>query len=355
MSQLFSPFSLRSLQLRNRLVVSPMCQYSCAADGLPTPWHLVHYGQFALGGAAVVISEAAAVAPEGRISPHDLGIWSDAHAEALRPVVEFQRAHGAIPAIQLAHAGRKAGTDAPWLGGKPVPADRGGWTPVAPSALPFDAGYQTPRALERGEIDAVVDAFAAGARRAAAAGYEIAEVHAAHGYLLHQFLSPLSNARTDEYGGALENRTRLALRVAAAVREAWPRELPVFVRISATDWVDGGWDLAQSLELAKGLRALGVDLIDVSSGGLSPAQKIPLGPGYQAPFAEAIRAQVGVPTSAVGLITEPAQAEAIVAEGRGDLVMLGRALLADPRWPLWAAKALAADVAWPKQYLRAKG
>jgi 2,4-dienoyl-CoA reductase-like NADH-dependent reductase (Old Yellow Enzyme family) len=354
MSTLFSPIQLRSLTLKNRVVVSPMCQYSCAEDGLANEWHLVHYGQFALGGSAVVISEAAAVAPEGRISPWDLGIWSDAHAQALERVTAFQRAQGAIPAIQLAHAGRKAGTAAPWLGGKPMSHADGGWTRVAPSARAFDAGYEVPRALDRAAIDGVVDAFAAGARRAAAAGYQIAEVHAAHGYLLHQFLSPLSNARDDEYGGSLDNRMRLPLRVAAAVREVWPRELPIFVRISATDWVDGGWDLAQSVELAKRLKELGVDLVDTSSGGLDPAQKIALGPGYQVPFAAAIRAQAAIATGAVGLVTEAAQAEAIVAEQKADLVLLGRSLLAEPRWPLRAAKALGVEVPWPRQWLRAR-
>jgi 2,4-dienoyl-CoA reductase-like NADH-dependent reductase (Old Yellow Enzyme family) len=353
MAALFTPFAQRSLSLRNRIVVSPMCQYSCT-DGVPGEWHLVHLGSRAAGGAGAVIGEATAVTPEGRISPSDCGLWNDAQAEAFRPIVAFLRAHGAVPGIQLAHAGRKASTAAPWLGGKPVAPESGGWRPVAPSPLRFSGGYQEPHELGAAEIEACVAAFEAATRRALAAGFELIELHMAHGYLLHQFLSPLSNQRADAYGGDLENRMRFPLEVARAVRTAWPDDLPLWVRISATDWVDGGWDLTQSVQLAHRLKGLGVDLVDCSSGGLVPHAHVPVAPGYQVPFAEAVRREAGIATGAVGLITEATHAEAIVAAGQADVVLLARALLRDPHWPLHAARALGVDVPWPSQYLRAK-
>ena len=353
MSILFSPFRLRGLELRNRVVMSPMCQYS-STDGLPNDWHVVHLGSRAVGGVSLVLTEATGVTPEGRISPADTGIWSDAHAEAWAKIARLVKSHGAAVGMQLAHAGRKASTQVPWQGGREVPESEGGWPSVAPSALRFADGYPMPRALTAAGIRRVVDDFAAAAARALRAGFDCVEIHAAHGYLLHEFLSPLSNERTDEYGGSLENRMRLPLEVARAVREAWPAERPLLVRISASDWAEGGWDLEQSVELCRGLRAAGVDLVDCSSGGLVPHAKVPLGPGYQVPFAAAIRARAGIATGAVGMITEPAQAEEIVANGHADVVLLARALLRDPYWPLHAAKALAVDPPWPVQYLRAK-
>jgi 2,4-dienoyl-CoA reductase-like NADH-dependent reductase (Old Yellow Enzyme family) len=352
-SALFQPLRLRETTLRNRIAVSPMCQYS-AREGRPTDWHLVHLGSRAVGGAGLVIAEACAVLPEGRITPDDTGLWSDAHAEAWAPITRFIADQGAVPAVQLAHAGRKASTEAPWHGGGPAGEGARGWRPVGPSPLPFAEGYPVPRELSTDEITAVVGAFRDAARRAERAGFEVVEIHMAHGYLLHQFLSPLTNRRTDEYGGSLENRMRLPLEVARAVREAFPVERPIFARISATDWVEGGWDLEQSVALARALRETGVDLVDCSSGGLVPHAKVPLAPGYQVPFAEAIRERAGVMTGAVGLITEPAQAEAIVAGGKADLVLLARQLLRDPYWPLHAAQALGVEVPWPNQYLRAR-
>ncbi|MFA7095313.1 MAG: NADH:flavin oxidoreductase/NADH oxidase [Gammaproteobacteria bacterium] len=353
MATLFSSFTLRSVTFKNRIFLAPMCQYS-AENGVPNEWHLVHLGSRAVGGAALVMAEATAVVPEGRISPYDLGLWNDEQAQAFRPIVQFIKAHGAVPAIQLAHAGRKAATDAPWKGGRPLATAQGGWQPVGPSAIPFAAGYPTPREMTAADMDHVKDAFAAAARRALAAGFEVVEVHMAHGYLLHEFLSPLSNKRSDEYGGTLENRMRFPLRVAQAVRDAWPDDLPVFVRISATDWVEGGWDLPQSIELAQRLKTLGIDLIDCSTGGNVMHAEIPVGPGFQTPFATAIRQQAGIATGAVGLITEPTQAEQIVATGLADVVLLARELLRDPYWPLHAAEALGVDVPWPLQYERAK-
>ena len=352
MSHLFQPLTLRGLTLPNRIAVSPMCQYS-SQDGLPGDWHLVHLGGLAQGGAGLVFTEAAAVLPEGRISPEDLGLWNLAQAEGLAHSVRFIKSQGVVPGIQLAHAGRKASAFAPWKGSGSVPAGAGGWTPVAPSALPFDAGWTVPTALDEEGIIAVIDAFMDAARRALAAGFQVVEVHAAHGYLLHQFLSPLSNHRTDSYGGSFENRTRLVREVVGALRSILPEELPLLVRISATDWAEGGWDLDQSIGLAKELLALGVDLIDCSSGGLSPHQKIALAPGYQVPFAARIRTEAGIATGAVGLITEPEQAEQILAEGSADLVLLARQLLREPRWPLRAAQVLGAEVPWPAQYARA--
>jgi 2,4-dienoyl-CoA reductase-like NADH-dependent reductase (Old Yellow Enzyme family) len=355
MTNLFQPLTLRGLTLPNRIAVSPMCQYQ-ATEGVPNDWHLVHLGGLAQGGAGLVVTEAAAVLPEGRISPDDLGLWNMAQAEALAPIVHFIKSQGAVPGIQLAHAGRKASTFAPWKGSGSVPEAVGGWTPVAPSALPFDANWPLPAALDEAGIVAVIDAFMDAARRALAAGFQVIEVHAAHGYLLHQFLSPLSNHRQDAYGGSWTNRTRLVREVVGALRSILPEELPLFVRISASDWVDGGWDLDQSVALALELKALGVDLVDCSSGGLSPLQKIHLGPGYQVPFAARIRAEAGLPTGAVGLITEPQQAEQILADGSADLVLLARELLRNPRWPLHAAQVLGAETPWPASYARgAKG
>lgn len=352
MPRLFTPLTLRGLTLPNRIAVSPMCQYQ-AQDGLVSDWHLVHLGGLAQGGAGLVFTEATAVVPEGRISPEDLGIWNDAQAEGLAHIVRFIKSQGAVPGIQLAHAGRKASNPAPWMGSGSIPLAQGGWTPVAPSALPFDADWTVPTALDEPGILAVIEAFMDAARRAVAAGFRVIEVHAAHGYLLHQFLSPLSNHRTDAYGGSFENRTRLIREVVGALRNILPEELPLLARISATDWAEGGWNLDQSVALAKELKDLGVDLVDCSSGGLVPRAEIPLGPGYQVPFAARIRAEAGLPTGAVGLITDPEQAEAILAQESADLVLLGRELLRDPRWPLRAAKALGADVPWPASYLRA--
>ena len=350
--KLFTPLRIREIELKNRIVVSPMCQYS-AKDGHPQTWHLVHLGSRAVGGASLVIAEATAVEERGRISLVDTGIYNDGHVESWRPIAEFIRASGAVAGVQLAHAGRKASTAPPWQGGKPVAAAEGGWEAVAPSALPFDTGYATPHALSLTEIDAVVAAFRRAAERALAAGFEVIEIHGAHGYLLHQFLSPLSNIRADEYGGPLENRMRLATRVSRAVREVWPAGLPLFFRVSATDWQEGGWDLEQSIELARRLKSLGVDVIDVSSGGSVPHPKIPVGPGYQVPFAAAIRRQAGIATTALGMITEPAQAETILATEQADLVVLARELLRDPYWPRRAAQEMDFKLTPPVQYQRA--
>lgn len=352
MSKLFSVFTLRGVELRNRVFVSPMCQYS-SRDGLANNWHLVHLGSRAVGGAALVIAEATAVSPEGRISPGDTGIWSDEHAQAFAAVAAFIRTQGARAGIQLAHAGRKASTDLPWRGGKPLKEDEGGWPTLAPSAVPFAHDYPAPRELSGEEIARVVRKFADAARRSVEAGFEVVEIHMAHGYLLHEFLSPISNLREDEYGGGFAGRVRFPLEVAAAVRGVVPERLPVFARISATDWAEGGWDLAQSIDFARLLKAAGVDLIDCSSGGLVPGVKIEVRPGYQVPFAEAIRREASIPTGAVGMITEPQQAEQIVAQGQADAVLLARAMLRDPYWTLRAAKQLAAPAPWPIQYGRA--
>jgi len=355
MSALFSPFTLRSLTLRNRVGVSPMCQYS-SDNGFASDWHFVHLGAFATGGAGLVITEAAAVTPEGRISPQDLGIWDDAHIPMLRRINDFCRAQGAVMAIQLAHAGRKASTRRPWeQPSGAVPVAEGGWDNVmAPSAVAFAPNYPSPHALSLDGIAQVIAAFGAAAQRAFRAGFQVIELHAAHGYLLHEFLSPIANERTDQYGGSFENRTRLLLEVTDAVRAVWPAELPVIVRISATDWADGGWNVEESVQLATLLQARGVDLIDCSSGGLAAHQQITIGPGYQVPFARRLRAESGVPTAAVGLITDAAQAEQIVADGSADLVLLARELLRNPRWPLLAAHVLGASITWPPQYERAR-
>jgi len=353
MSRLFTPLQLRGIECRNRIFVSPMCQYS-SRNGVPAEWHLVHLGSRAVGGAGLVMVEATAVAPEGRISPDDSGLWNDRQAEAYAPIVDFVRRQGAVAAIQLAHAGRKGSTDTPWRRGEPLSQEKGGWTPEAPSSVPFSPGHAVPHELTEAELDALVEQFAAAARRALNAGFQVVEVHMAHGYLLHEFLSPLANRRTDGYGGNLEGRMRLPLRVAEAVRAAWPAELPLFVRLSARDWTAGGWDLPQSLELSQRLKTIGVDFIDCSAGGLLPDEPIPVGPGFQVPFAAAIRAQVGITTGAVGCITAPVQAEQIVANGEADAVLLARELLRDPYWPLRAARELGVDIEWPPQYLRAK-
>ncbi|MDB5304073.1 MAG: namA 1 [Phycisphaerales bacterium] len=353
MSRLFSPFRLRELDFRNRVFVSPMCQYS-SDDGMPNDWHLVHLGSRAVGGAGLVMVEATAVSPEGRISPADSGMWSPRHAQAFTRITKFIKQNGASPAVQLAHAGRKASTAPPWLGGKGVDASHGGWQPLAPSAIPFSPDYPMPRAMTLADIDVLVAHFVDSTNWSLEAGFEVVEIHAAHGYLLNEFLSPLSNHRTDEYGGSLANRMRLPLRVATAVRKAWPGRWPVFMRISATDWAEGGWDLSQSIEFSRALKDLGIDLIDCSSGGLVPYAKIPVTPGYQVPFSDAIRKEAGIATGAVGMITDAQQAEDIVASGKADVVLLARELLRDPYWPLHAAIELGVDMPWPQQYARAK-
>lgn len=354
MSRLFSPWRLRSITFRNRIFVSPMCQYS-SIDGLPTDWHLVHLGSRAVGGAALVMMEATAVTADGRITMADQGLWNDAQMVALLPITAFIKSQGAVAGIQLAHAGRKASTEVPWRGGQPLaPDSTGGWRPQAPSALPYAAGYTTPHALDATEIAAIVVAFVQAARRAIDAGFEVLELHMAHGYLLHEFLSPLSNHRTDEYGGTLANRLRLPLAVVTAVRAVWPERYPLLVRISATDWVEGGWDIDQSVTFAQALAPAGVDLIDCSSGGLVADARIPAGPGYQTPFATRIRTATGLPTGAVGLITDPLQAEQIVATGLADCVFLAREMLRDPYWPQRAARALHAEASGPPQYERAR-
>jgi 2,4-dienoyl-CoA reductase-like NADH-dependent reductase (Old Yellow Enzyme family) len=349
---LFSPFQLRSVEFPNRIGVTPMCQYS-AQDGFANDWHLVHLGSRAQGGAGLIVVEASAVVPEGRISSGDLGIWKDAHVPELRRIVDFVHTQGARAGIQLAHAGRKASMSVPFGGERLLLPDEGGWQPVAPSAVAFSPAYAVPQALDRAGIAAVVEAFAQAARRALAAGFDFVEIHAAHGYLLHQFLSPLANQRTDAHGGSFENRTRLTLEVVDAVRAAWPERLPLFVRISATDWAEGGWNPDESVELSRLFREHGVDLVDVSSGGLVPNAEIPVGPGFQVEFASRIRREAGISTAAVGLITEPAQANAIVAQGDADLVLMGREMLRDPYWPVHAAEELEEAASWPAQYLRA--
>ena len=349
---LFSHFQLCSVVFPNRIGVSPMCQYA-SEEGFATDWHLVHLGSRAQGGAGFIILEAAAVVPEGRISSGDLGLWKDAHIAGLERIVQFIHSQGARAGIQLAHAGRKGSMAVPFAGERLLMPAEGGWQPVAPSAVAFAPGYAVPQALDLDGIATVVEAFRLAARRALAAGFDFVEIHAAHGYLLHQFLSPLANQRTDAYGGSFANRSRLALEVVDAVRAEWPVHLPLFVRISATDWADGGWSVDESVQLARLFREHGVDLVDVSSGGQVPDARIPVGPGFQVKFASRIRREADIPTTAVGLITDPSQANAIVAEGEADLVLLGRELLRDPYWPLHAAIALDEPASWPAQYLRA--
>lgn len=352
--RLFQSFRLRGLELANRIVVSPMCQYR-AEDGFPTDWHLVHLGSLSMSGAGLLVFEATAVSPEGRISPACLGLWSDAHAEALARVIAFCRRDGTAKlGIQLGHAGRKGSCRVPLEGGAPLRPEEGAWPTVSASALPFDEGWPAPRAAEEADLDRIEADFVAAARRAALLGFDFLEVHLAHGYLLHQFLSPLSNRRTDGWGGDLEGRMRFPLRVVAAVRAVWPEDRPLSVRVSATDWVEGGWDLDQTIVLARRLAERGVDVIDVSSGGLDPRQKLALGPGYQVPFAEAVRRATGLPTIAVGLVVTPRQAEAILAEGKADLVALARTIMDDPRWPWHAAQEFGIDIPYPAQYLRCR-
>lgn len=353
MSRLFSPLTLRSTTFANRVWVAPMCQYS-SVEGRPTDWHLVHLGALARGGAGLVMTEATAVTPEGRISPADAGIWTDEQATDYRRITDFIRSQDAVPGIQLAHAGRKASTQRPWDGNGYVSAEDGGWQTVAPSPIAF-GDWPAPRELGRAEINALVEQFASAARRALQAGFEVAEIHAAHGYLLHEFLSPLSNVRTDEYGGDLAGRSRLLVEVVDAVRAVWPAEQPLFVRFSATDWAEGGWTVEETAQLAKQLGGHGVDLVDISSGGLVHGAVITSGPGYQVPFAREVRAASALPVAAVGMITEPVQAEQILTEGSADAVFLARALLRNPSWPQAAAAELgAADVHWPDQYVRAR-
>jgi 2,4-dienoyl-CoA reductase-like NADH-dependent reductase (Old Yellow Enzyme family) len=350
---LLAPLTIRGVTFRNRIGVSPMCQYS-STEGFVTDWHLVHLGSRAAGGAGLVFTEATAVGARGRISPSDLGIWDDQHVPGLQRVAAFVRAQGAVAGIQLAHAGRKASTAPPWQGGRPVSAAEGGWQPVAPSALAFDDRSPIPEELDRDGVQSIVLAFKQAAVRARDAGFQVVEIHAAHGYLIHEFLSPLSNHRTDEYGGSYDNRTRLLKHVCKAVREEWPREFPLFVRVSSTDWVEGGWRVEDTVALAHHLSSCGVDLVDCSSGGIAPGIVIPAGPGYQVPFSQRIKDTVPMLTAAVGLITSPAQADQIIRNEQADLVLLAREMLRDPYWPLKAARALGVDTPWPDQYARAK-
>lgn len=350
---LFRPITFRSVSLRNRIVVSPMCQYS-ADDGVPDDWHLVHLGARAVGGAGIVFTEATHVEPRGRITHHCLGLWNDAQRDALRRIAAFVAAQGAVPGIQLAHAGRKASVSVPWEGTRPLAPDDGGWEAIAPSAVPFADGHAVPREMDAGDIADVIGAFQSATIRAREAGFSVLELHAAHGYLIHEFLSPISNRRGDGYGGSLDNRARFLMEAIDAIRTEWPKDKPLFVRLSCTDWVDGGWTIDDTVALAGMLKARGdVDLIDCSSGGSDPRQQIPIHPGYQVPFAERIRREAGIATSAVGLLHSPDGAEEILANGRADLVVLGRSMLADPYWPLHAAGALRAEgVDWPVQYER---
>jgi 2,4-dienoyl-CoA reductase-like NADH-dependent reductase (Old Yellow Enzyme family) len=353
MSVLFSPLEIREVLFKNRVFVSPMCQYS-SEDGMPNDWHMVHLGSRAAGGAGLVIVEATSVSPAGRISPADSGMWEDKHAQAYKRITDFIKSQGSVPGIQLAHAGRKASTKVPWTGTGPLGAHEGAWETLAPSAVPFANNYPAPKEMSEKDIMDVIDQFRAAARRSLAAGFEVVEIHMAHGYLLHQFLSPLTNKRKDAYGGGLRDRAKLPLEAAKAVREAWPEGLPVFVRISATDWVEGGWDIGQSVQLAKWLREIGIDLIDCSSGGLVPDAKIPAGPGFQLRFSEEVRREAKILTGGVGMIVEPLQAEQAIVSGLADAVLIARAFLSDAYWPLHAAQKLGVDVKWPNQYLRVK-
>lgn len=352
-NKLFEKYKIRGIEFRNRIWVSPMCQYS-SIDGMPTDWHLVHLGSRAVGGAGLVIMEATAVSPEGRISPSDAGIWSDEHAAAYQKITNFIKSNGAVAGIQIAHAGRKASTGEPWNGGKKVEESNGGWQTVAPSAIAFSEDYPNLREMTILDIEKASEDFVAAAKRAVQAGFEVIEIHAAHGYLFHEFLSPLSNVRTDEYGGSLVNRTRFLIQTAQKVREIVPESLPVFVRISATDWIENGWDLAECIELCKELKKLGIDLIDVSTGGNISDAKIPVGPNYQVPFAKEIREKAGIATGAVGMITDPKQAEEILQKDEADAILIAREFLRDPYFPFTAAKELGENVDYvPKQYGRA--
>jgi 2,4-dienoyl-CoA reductase-like NADH-dependent reductase (Old Yellow Enzyme family) len=350
---LFDPLEIRSIRFKNRIAVSPMCQYS-SQDGFANDWHLVHLGSRATGGAALVIQEATAVNPEGRISPDDMGLWKDDHIEPLLRITGFIKNQGSVPGIQLAHAGRKASVLSSWKGGQALDPSSGGWVTHAPSAIAFRQTDPVPRAMSVSEIRQLRTDFKMSAKRALLAGFEVIEIHGAHGYLINSFLSPLSNQRVDEYGGSFENRIRLLKEIVQDIRTVWPDNLPLFVRISATDYADGGWDLSSSVQLAAELKTLGVDLVDVSSGGLVPNVKIPLGPGYQVPFAEKIRKETGILTGAVGLITEAGQANEIITSGKADLILIARESLRNPNFPLTAAKKLGVDISWPLQYQRAK-
>ena len=349
---LFDQLEIRGVRFANRIVVSPMCQYS-SPDGFATDWHLVHLGSRAVGGAALVFTEATAVTPEGRISPWDLGIWKDEHVEPLARIARFIREQGAVPGIQLAHAGRKGSTKRPWEGTGKIAESEGGWQPLAPSALAFEPSYPTPAALDEAGIRRILNAFSDAAERAYDAGFEVIEIHAAHGYLIHEFLSPLSNERTDSYGGSLDNRIRLLYETVAAVRKVWPAHLPLFVRISATDWVEGGWDVDQSIYAVKKIAPLGADLIDCSSGGLDPRQKIPVSPGYQVSFAQQIRDAAGILTGAVGMIEVPDMASQILRQDKADMVIFAREFLRRPYWPLEEGSTMGVPLTWPAQYLRA--
>ena len=353
MRKLFSPLTLRGITFANRVWVSPMCQYS-AVNGIATNWHDVHIGAFASGGTGMIMMEATGVSPEGRISTQCLGLWNDEQAERLKPIVKFAHQMETKIGIQLAHAGRKGSCLPPWSDHPMASLDEGGWECVAPSAISFGGKYPTPRSLSEIEIAELVAAFGSAAKRAVSAGFDLVEIHAAHGYLIHQFLSPLSNTREDEYGGSFENRIRFLLEIIDAVRSAIPDSMPLFLRISASDWLDGGWTIDDSVALAKIAKVRGVDLIDVSSGGTSSGAPVPVGPGYQVPFADQIRNQADIPTAAVGLITEPEQAEEIVSSGKADAVMMAREFLRNPRWPLFAAQKLGSEVNWPVQLLRGK-
>ncbi len=352
MPQLFAPIRLRSISVPNRIGMSPMCQYS-ADDGLAQDWHFAHYGARAVGGVGLVVFEATAVAPEGRISPADLGLWEERQIGPLADIVRFVRTQGAVPAIQLAHAGRKGSIGRGWEAQRALLPSEGGWPVVAPSEIPFSDAYAMPQALDCTDIRRVIEQFAAAAGRGREAGFQAVEVHAAHGYLLHQFLSPLSNRREDEYGGSFDNRVRLLCQVVTAVRGVWPSDLPVLVRLSATDWAEAGWSPDDTVALSRKLKDLGVDLIDVSSAGLLPSVSVPAGPGYQTEFAARVRREAGIAVAAVGAITAPAQADHIIRTGQADMTFLGRELLRDPHWPLSAARALGVAAPWPNAYLRA--
>ena len=352
-SHLFSPLSIKSITLKNRIAISPMCQYS-AVDGFANDWHLVHLGSRATGGAGLIIQEATSVSPEGRISPEDLGLWKDEQIEKLKQINAFIVSQNSVPGIQLAHAGRKASAASPWNGGRKLDDLQGGWDTVAPSPVAYHHTESAPLELHEAGIKKVISDFKSATKRAVQAGFQVLEIHAAHGYLLHQFLSPLSNLRTDEYGGSFENRIRLMLDVVAAVQSEWPNSLPLFIRISATDWAEGGWNIKESIQLSKILKGKGVDLVDVSSGGAVSHQQIPLEPNYQVPFAESIKQETGIMTGAVGLITDASQAEEIITSGKADLVLFGRESLRNPYLGLTFADDLRADVNWPKQYLRSK-
>ncbi len=351
MTHLFEPLQLRGITISNRIGIPPMCQYS-AIEGIATDWHFVHYGSRAVGGAAMMIIEATAVCADGRISPGDMGLWNDAQIEPLARIASFARKQGCAAAIQLAHAGRKASVGLGWQPQRTLKTIEGGWTPVAPSPVSFGEGYVQPHELDATGIRQVLAQFVASVRRALEAGFQIVEIHAAHGYLLHQFLSPLSNTRTDSYGGSFENRTRLVREVVSAVRAEWPERLPLLVRLSATDWIEGGWSVDETIELCRTLKTLGVDLADISSAGLVPTAKIPAGPGFQTEFAARVRHEAGIPTSAVGLITSPAQADHIIRSGQADMVLIGREILRNPYWPIGAAQALGQTISCPQQYLR---